>query len=188
MAETQTDDVKKDASEIDVQTEDTTKQSYSVNTQTDTLAKHTCNVKVQTIENKTKERSTDTAFIQAEEAAKARVAKAETAEVDSNSDKNNSSQKSEESKIKKPALFLDTLSSPSDGGSHKNADGGQNVLTEKTPSTSKTSNAGYNKRDLNYMLNRDPMKEFFHLTLQSIRMNSPHMNQILSIDGEKFYK
>jgi hypothetical protein len=38
------------------------------------------------------------------------------------------------------------------------------------------------------MLNRDPMKEFFHLTLQSIRMNSPHMNTILNIDGDKFYQ
>jgi len=88
----------------------------------------------------------------------------------------------------KPALFLDNLSSPSDSGSQKNAYGGQNVLNSKTSATSNGSGDTNDKKGLNYLLNRDPLKEFFHLTLQSIRMNSPHMNQILNINCDLFYK
>lgn len=90
--------------------------------------------------------------------------------------------------MKKPSLFLDNLSSPSDGGSQKNASENKNALNTQTSATSNGSGGGkYNQKDLNYLLNRDPMKEFFHLTLQSIRMNSPHMNQILNVDCDLFY-
>jgi hypothetical protein len=81
--------------------------------------------------------------------------------------------------FKKPALFLDNISSPPDSGSNsgsaKNAFGGG-------------SDTSKNKSSLSYMLNRDPLKEFFHLTLQSVKMNSPHMNQILNMNGDMFYK
>lgn len=78
----------------------------------------------------------------------------------------------------RPKLYLDNISSPPDSG---------------TASTSRQSEFGADsvnskKSSLNYMLNRDPLKEFFHLTLQSIKMNSPHMNQILNINGDAFYK
>lgn len=38
------------------------------------------------------------------------------------------------------------------------------------------------KSRLDYMLNRDPLQEFFTLTCQSIKLNSPHMNTICHID------
>lgn len=142
---------------------------------------------MQTDNVKTKEKSVDTSFIQTDE--KKSTHPLEIATSPSNDQTNQKSNKEEvkpKNKSSKPALFLDNLSSPSDGGSQKHAEGNQNVLTDRA--TTKSTNSGYNKKDLNYMLNRDPMKEFFHLTLQSIRMNSPHMNQILNIDCEKFYK
>ena len=81
--------------------------------------------------------------------------------------------------IQKPAIFLDNLSSPSDSVSQETASSAKNILNSKGSSSSQGK---YHQKDLEYLLNRDPMKEFFHLTLQSIRMNSPHMNQILNID------
>ena len=41
---------------------------------------------------------------------------------------------------------------------------------------------------LEYLMNRDPMQEFFTLTCQSIKLNSPHMNTICTIDTIKLYK
>lgn len=140
---------------------------------------------MQTDNIKMKDKSIDTSFIEVE---KKNSKVQENAESLSNDDKNQKSIKEDvkPNKSSKPALFLDNLSSPSDGGSQKHAEGNHNVLTDRA--TTKSTSSGYNKKDLNYMLNRDPLKEFFHLTLQSIRMNSPHMNQILNIDCDKFYK
>ena len=142
---------------------------------------------MQTENIKMKEISTNTSFIEKEE-MNSNVKAINSLEVDEIKKNKNmiESKQSKTSKASKPALFLDNLSSPSDGGSQKHADGSHNILTDKD--TAKSTSSGYNKKDLNYMLNRDPMKEFFHLTLQSIRMNSPHMNQILNIDCDKFYK
>mmetsp|Transcript_14702 Transcript_14702/g.25025 ORF Transcript_14702/g.25025 Transcript_14702/m.25025 type:complete len:176 (-) Transcript_14702:154-681(-) len=41
---------------------------------------------------------------------------------------------------------------------------------------------------MDYLLNRDPMQEFFSLTCQSIKLNSPHMNTICTIDTMQLYK
>lgn len=41
---------------------------------------------------------------------------------------------------------------------------------------------------IDYLLNRDPMQEFFTLTCQSIKLNSPHMNTICTIDTMSLYK
>lgn len=43
----------------------------------------------------------------------------------------------------------------------------------------------YSFKDQNnyeYLMKRDPMQEFFALTCQSIKLNSPHMNTICTID------
>lgn len=42
--------------------------------------------------------------------------------------------------------------------------------------------------NLDYFLNRDPMQEFFSLTCQSIKLNSPHMNTICTIDTMQLYQ
>ena len=39
-----------------------------------------------------------------------------------------------------------------------------------------------------YEKNRDPIQEFFKLTCQSIKINSPHMNLIALINSDKLYK
>ena len=41
---------------------------------------------------------------------------------------------------------------------------------------------------LDYLLNRDPMLEFFQLTCQCIKMNSPQMNTICTIDTTQLYQ
>jgi hypothetical protein len=41
---------------------------------------------------------------------------------------------------------------------------------------------------IDYMLNRDPLEEFFKLTCQAIKLNSPHMNMICTIDTKSLYK
>jgi hypothetical protein len=145
-------------------------------------------VKLQTTTVKTKDKAIDTTGLPVEEVV------ASKEEDQNKGDELMTTQESVQSpdsssgiKRKKPALFLDNLSSPSDSGSQKHASGSQNILS-KTTDTSNGSGGSFNKKDLNYMLNRDPLKEFFHLTLQTIRMNSPHMNQILNVDGEPFYK
>ena len=38
------------------------------------------------------------------------------------------------------------------------------------------------------MLKRDPLYEFFNLTCQSIKLNSPHINTICHIDTTYLYK
>jgi hypothetical protein len=37
-------------------------------------------------------------------------------------------------------------------------------------------------------MNRDPLKEFFTLTLQSVKLNSPHMNVICMINKDTLYE
>ena len=44
------------------------------------------------------------------------------------------------------------------------------------------------KIDEDYIKQRDPIKEFFQLTCQSIKINSPHMNLIAQIKDEILYK
>jgi hypothetical protein len=128
---------------------------------------------MQTVKSGTKSKSTDTIGL------KLKVPKPEVEKI---------SPKNENKDVKstKPALFLDNLSSPSDSESQNNTKGTASGFGSKTSATSNGS-GGPNIKDLNYMLNRDPMKEFFHLTLQTIRMNSPHINSILNIDGDQFY-
>ena len=36
-------------------------------------------------------------------------------------------------------------------------------------------------------MNRDPLKEFFTLTLQSVKLNSPHMNIICMLNKDELY-
>lgn len=43
------------------------------------------------------------------------------------------------------------------------------------------------QKNMEYMLNRDPMEEFFALTCQSIKLNSPHINTIATIDTKELY-
>jgi len=54
----------------------------------------------------------------------------------------------------------------------------------QTPS-SKSSSFQFN---LDYMASRDPLKEFFALTCQSVKLNSPHMNIICTINQNSLYE
>lgn len=42
--------------------------------------------------------------------------------------------------------------------------------------------------NFDYFLKRDPMQEFFTLSCQAIKLNSPHMNTICTIDTMSLYK
>ena len=44
------------------------------------------------------------------------------------------------------------------------------------------------KIDENYMQKRDPIKEFFVLTCQSVKLSSPHLNLIAHINTDMLYK
>ena len=44
------------------------------------------------------------------------------------------------------------------------------------------------QKELDYLKNRDPMKEFFLLTCQSVKLGSPHMAQISEVSEEAMYK
>lgn len=52
----------------------------------------------------------------------------------------------------------------------------------KSPEAMLTSFSFTEQKNIDYMMNRDPMQEFFTLTCQSIKLNSPHMNTICTID------
>lgn len=41
---------------------------------------------------------------------------------------------------------------------------------------------------MEYLTKRDPMQEFFTLTCQSVKLNSPHMNAVCTIDTMQLYK
>jgi hypothetical protein len=61
----------------------------------------------------------------------------------------------------------------------------------QTRSPNDGSGGGFSFKDqsqIDYMLNRDPMHEFFTLTCQSIKLNSPHMNAICTIDTNQLYR
>ena len=51
--------------------------------------------------------------------------------------------------------------------------------------TSHSSNL--NNKTIQYLSNRDPMKEFFVLTAQSVKLNSPYMNTILTLHINEMY-
>ena len=44
------------------------------------------------------------------------------------------------------------------------------------------------KIDQNYLKNRDPIKEFFALTCQSVKLSSPHLNLIAHINTDMLYQ
>lgn len=179
----QTDNKNKKLADLEVQTDENIKETFSVNIQTEEIRKLHCSIRIQTSSVKTKDKSLDTTDLPVEK-PKVRFEEPKEILVEENDEKETKSTKSRPKK----QIFLDNISSPSDSGSQKNAAGSQNVLNSNTSATSNGSGGGFNKKDLTYMLNRDPLKEFFHLTLQSIRMNSPHMNQILNVDCDQFYK
>ena len=41
--------------------------------------------------------------------------------------------------------------------------------------------------NMEYHTKRDPMQEFFVLTCQSVKLNSPHMNAVCTLDALKLY-
>ena len=52
----------------------------------------------------------------------------------------------------------------------------------------KQKQAAYKKKMADdYQKNRDPIKEFFTLTCQSVKLNSPHMNLIAMINTDQLY-
>jgi len=57
-------------------------------------------------------------------------------------------------------------------GAHKSPDGSSQNFSFKEQS------------NIDYLLNRDPMQEFFSLTCQAIKLTSPHMNTICTIDTQ----
>ena len=51
--------------------------------------------------------------------------------------------------------------------------------------------SGFSFRDqaqMDYLRKRDPMQEFFTLTCQAVKLNSPHMNAVCTIDTMQLYK
>jgi len=44
------------------------------------------------------------------------------------------------------------------------------------------------KIDQEYQQNRDPMREFFFLACQSVKINSPHMNLIATLNTQVLYE
>jgi len=65
----------------------------------------------------------------------------------------------------------------------------EDIIT-KSQSSGKGSGGGFTFKEQNnidYLLNRDPMQEFFNLTCQAIKLNSPQMNVICSVDTKQLY-
>ena len=53
----------------------------------------------------------------------------------------------------------------------------------------KPSNEAIKKKiDENYIQKRDPIKEFFVLTCQSVKLSSPHLNLIAHLNTDMLYK
>ena len=48
--------------------------------------------------------------------------------------------------------------------------------------------SGTNSKTLQYLASRDPMKEFFMLTAQSVKLNSPYMDSILTLHINEMYE
>lgn len=58
----------------------------------------------------------------------------------------------------------------------------------KSPDSGPSKFSFREQTQLEYLLNRDPMQEFFMLTCQAIKLNSTHMNTICTIDAMQLYK
>lgn len=59
----------------------------------------------------------------------------------------------------------------------------EDVVPQPQKSPTELTNITFQEKSkYEYLMNRDPMQEFFTLTCQSIKLNSPHMNTICSID------
>ena len=62
------------------------------------------------------------------------------------------------------------------------------AMSRPSPDAKPTSPFSFkDNSQMEYLLNRDPMKEFFTLTCQSIKLNSPQMNAILTVDTQQLY-
>ena len=65
---------------------------------------------------------------------------------------------------------------------------GDTLASSRSPNDGSASGFSFkDQSQVDYMLNRDPMNEFFTLTCQSIKLNSPHMNTICTIDTMQLY-
>lgn len=63
------------------------------------------------------------------------------------------------------------------------------VRKQISPDSQNLSRFSFNEqKTMEYMMNRDPMQEFFALTCQSIKLNSPHINTIATIDTNQLYQ
>lgn len=64
-----------------------------------------------------------------------------------------------------------------------------NDMVQQSPGLMSTNSFSLREQSqIDYLLNRDPMQEFFSLTCQSIKLNSAHMNTICTIDTEQLYR
>jgi len=62
------------------------------------------------------------------------------------------------------------------------------INAHKSPEGGSSTTFSFKEQsNLDYLINRDPMQEFFSLTCQSIKLNSPHMNTICTIDTQSLY-
>ena len=67
-------------------------------------------------------------------------------------------------------------------------DKGQIAETTSNDDVSAPDMKNINSKTLKYLMNRDPMKEFFVLTAQSVKLNSPYMNSILTLHINEMYE
>lgn len=58
----------------------------------------------------------------------------------------------------------------------------------KSPEGGATAFSFREQSQMEYLIKRDPMQEFFTLTCQSVKLNSPHMNAVCTIDTMQLYK
>ena len=62
-------------------------------------------------------------------------------------------------------------------------------MAQQSPGLMSTNSFSFREQShIDYLLNRDPMQEFFSLTCQSIKLNSAHMNTICTIDTDQLYR
>ena len=63
------------------------------------------------------------------------------------------------------------------------------TAAHKSPGSGTQSSFSFKEQsNIDYLLNRDPMQEFFSLTCQAIKLTSPHMNTICTIDTQQLYQ
>lgn len=65
---------------------------------------------------------------------------------------------------------------------------GKEKPTETTSSLDISLLSGISEEKLKYLLNRDPMREFFKLTAQAVKLNSPYMESILTLHINQMYE